>query len=519
MSGGDITEDQEPLVAFLSKPGVLADAAPSRISTHGAHIFLAGRAAYKLKRAIRFDYMDFGTCEKRDAAAAAELTLNRRTAPDLYLGLLPVYADGDGFKLGAMVQTPDPDPAAVANLVVMRRFGDDATFDRLAETGGLDGWMIDRLADRTAAFHEAAKPVFRSAAATQLARISGRTIKAILDGQDIVGERVAVLLNHAMQGAIVHAMSEVDDRGAAGCVKRLHGDLHLGNVALFEGEPLIFDALEFNDAMATVDVLHDLAFLVMDLWARGQAELAARAWSRYLANVDDYSGLGLAPLFVAMRAAVRAKVAIDRARLESGDARARSEAEARRYVDAARRALDPPTARLVAIGGLSGAGKTTLARRLAPDFAPAVGAVHLRSDILRKRRAGVSFDEALPSEAYSPEASVAVYQSMLERAERALKQGAPVILDAVFAKPAEREAARMLAERFNVPFGGLWLDLPLDARQARIRARVDDASDATTAVAARQDGFDVGEIDWLRLAADDDVTDAARAALAVQTSA
>ncbi len=516
MSGGDITEDQEALVAFLGTPGVLADAAPLRISTHGAHIFLAGRAAYKLKRAIRYDYMDFGTRAKRDAAAAAELTLNRRTAPDLYLGLLPVCADGDGFKLGAMVETADPDPKAVANLVVMRRFGDDATFDRLAEIGGLTGWMIDRLADQTAAFHEAAAPVFRSAAATQLARISGRTIKAILDGEDIVGECNAHLLNHAMQAAIVQAMSEVDDRGAAGCVRRLHGDLHLGNVALFEGEPVIFDALEFDDGMATVDVLHDLAFLVMDLWARGRAELAARAWSRYLANIDDYSGLGVAPLFVAMRAAVRAKVAIDRARLLSGDEQAQSEDEARRYVGAARRALDPPSARLIAIGGLSGTGKTTLARRLAPAFAPAVGAVHLRSDILRKRQAGIAFEAALPADAYSPEASTAVYQGLLDRAERALKQGAPVILDAVYAKPAEREAARMLADRLNVPFDGLWLDLLLDARQARIAARADDASDATVEVAARQDEFDVGAVDWVRIAADDGAYDAARAMLGLQ---
>jgi predicted kinase len=294
-------------------------------------------------------------------------------------------------------------------------------------------------------------------------------------------------------------MDIVDERGASGHIKRLHGDLHLANVALIDGAPIIFDALEFNDAMATVDELFDIAFLIMDIWARGLPEHAARVWSRYLAERDDYSGLVLAPLYIAMRAAVRGKVALNAAKLNAGDGQSAKVTEAIHYVTTALAALKHPSPRLVVIGGLSGTGKTTLARALAPALAPAVGGIHLRSDVLRKRRAGIDFESTLSSDAYTPIESAKVYAGLLERAQIALKQGAPVILDAVFAKPAERREAAQLAARLNVPFDGLWLDLGLDMRQSRITGRQSDASDATPEAAAKQEAYDLGAINWHRL--------------------
>lgn len=503
-------------MAFLSEAGVLGDAAPRVVATHGAHVFLTGRLAYKLKRAIRYDYLDFGDRAARNAAALAEVELNRRTAPDLYLGLTPVYQNGEAFRLGVMSVLPELDPDAAEHLVAMRRFPDGAGFDELADAGDLTGADIDRLADEIARFHTAAPIVRRAAAAQRLARLSGRTMKALVDDIDVIGRKPVILLNQAMQAALITRMSEADDRGVAGCIKRLHGDLHLGNVAKIDGAPVIFDCIEFDDDMATVDVLHDLAFLVMDLWARGLPDLAARAWSRYRAATDDYSGQALAPLFIAMRAAVRAKIDLHAAKLATGEEADAHATSARRYVEAALAAFDPPTPRLIAIGGLSGVGKTTLARALAHDLAPATGALHLRSDVLRKRFTGVGFEERAGSDAYSAEMTARVYDGLLKRAEAMLKQGWPVILDAMYARPEEREAAADLARRMHVPFTGVWLDLPTEARQARIADRQADASDATPELAARQADYDLGDIDWRRLDADSDVTAAAKAAIADQ---
>lgn len=513
MDGTAETEDQTALVDYLATPGRLGPGSPRLIQTHGAHVFLSGDRAYKLKRAVRYDFMDLGDQAKRDAAAVAEVRLNRRTAPAMYLGLTPVYSDQGGFRLGVLSTDGGLDPAAIAHLITMRRFPDGAGLDEMAADGRLADSDVDRLADAVARFHDAAPPLKIEGAAAKLSAVSGRTMDAIREGADLIGADVAMQLDAAMTAALARSADLIDARGATGAVRRLHGDLHLGNAAMLNGAPVVFDALEFDDAMATVDVLHDMAFLVMDLWVRASPGQAARGWSRYLAVRDDYEGLALAPLFIAMRAAVRVKVALKTAAFVSGDARAAELDRAKTYAAAAVAALQTPKPRLIAVGGLSGTGKTTIARALAPACAPATGAVHLRSDVLRKFRACVAFEARLPADAYTPSESDAVYAGLLERAETALAGGAPVILDAVFARPAERTAAEALAARLNVPFDGIWLDLPLDVRQARIAARRGDASDATPEVAARQAAYDVGSLDWTSIDAGDAAASSAAAAL------
>ncbi|MGZ0188562.1 MAG: AAA family ATPase, partial [Alphaproteobacteria bacterium] len=380
MPGGVITQDQSRLLAYLKTAGVLGNDAPTEITTSGAHILLTGGFAYKLRRAITYSYMDFGTLEDRNRAAVAELRLNRITAPDLYLGLMPIATDGDTFKLRPIVEAPETGNDIIEHLVVMHRFDEHATLDQLADRNTLDDVVLDQLASRVARFHDQTAPILRAAAAQKLADVSGRTMRDLLAARSTLGEEVTTLLHQGMQVSLIQAMNEVDERGTSGQIKRLHGDLHLANVVLIDGAPVIFDALEFDDAMATIDELHDIAFLIMDIWARGLPEQAARVWSRYLAERDDYSGLALAPLYIAMRAAVRAKVALNAASLNAGDGPSAKVAEAIHYVTTALAALKHPSPRLIVIGGLSGTGKTPPAGALAPALAPAVGAVHLRSD-------------------------------------------------------------------------------------------------------------------------------------------
>lgn len=505
--------DQSAILAYLSAPDNLAPGTPKRILTHGAYVFLAGDRAYKLKRQVRYAYMDFSSQALRDAAALAEIRLNRRTAPDLYLGLAPIFKDAGGVRIGPVCD--DLLDGAAEHLVVMQRFNDTDTLDARADRGAIDGDIVEALAVQIARFHDAAMAAPREGAAKKLAAVSDRTMDDLAAGAAALGAETIAMLQDAMRAAVDQGRSEIDERGKAGLVRRLHGDLHLGNAALIDGAPVIFDALEFDDAMATVDVLHDAAFLGMDLWTRGLKSEASRMWSRYLAEREDFSGLALAPLYFSMRACVRAKTALHRSRLMEDEASRVALAEAQRYAVAALALLERPIPRLIAVGGLSGSGKTAIARKFAPAMSASGGAIHIRSDIIRKLREGVAAEDKLPSGAYTKQASMAVYETMFDQAETCLKQGMPVILDAVFADPAERIAAEAVAKRCALPFIGVWLESDLAVRQARIAQRVGDASDATPAVAERQATYDVGDMHWRRLPGNAEALDVS---LLLQTS-
>jgi predicted kinase len=283
-------------------------------------------------------------------------------------------------------------------------------------------------------------------------------------------------------------------RREAGQVRLCHGDLHLANILAEDGRAVLFDCIEFNERLARIDVLYDLAFLLMDLLHRGQPEGANRVLNGYLDEAArtfgsaPLEGLEALPLFMSVRAAVRCHVS---AYMGEGD-------QALAYLAAAMAHLHPSSASLTAIGGLSGSGKTTFARRLAPTLGRPPGAVVLRSDEIRKRLWGRAPTERLPPRAYDPGTSEAVYGQMLGEARMALNAGQAVVLDAVFLRPRERASAEALARGAGVSFSGYWLDAPAEVMAQRIAARVADASDADQAVLEAQLGRDPGEIDWAR---------------------
>jgi predicted kinase len=279
--------------------------------------------------------------------------------------------------------------------------------------------------------------------------------------------------------------------------------MHLRNIVLVpntpEGKPTPFDAIEFSERIASIDVLYDLSFALMDLVHRGLQPLANRLLNEWLWRIGQIpdatheEALALLPLFLARRASIRAFVDAAAARVKG-----KVDEHARDYQRTAFAVLQPAPPRLVAIGGLSGSGKTTRALELAPGIGRTPGAVVVRSDVERKRLAGIALEERMPAGSYTPEASARVYAACLHRAEQVLRAGHSAILDMVFAKPEERWAAEALAAKTGVPFEGHWLEVPKDVAKARIAARKGDASDATPEIVERQYGYELGEIGWKR---------------------
>ena len=471
-------ENQETVEAFLSYPSTygLSDGV-ERIETHISHLFLIGARVFKLKRAVRLPYLDFSTPEKRLAACEKELRLNRRTAPELYLGVRRITAgergpefDGSGDLLDAVVE--------------MRRFDQEDVFDAMAQRGALTSGHLDELAHEITAFHANAPVDDDADGVDNIASVLRVNAEAFCQSDLFAGTDIS-RLNDAFKAALNAHAARLDARARAGNVRRCHGDLHLRNICLYQGRVRLFDCLEFNDALATVDVLYDLAFLAMDLWHRGLRREASQVVNRYCDASGQEDGYVLLPFFMALRAAVRAHVTATRAGGAAQGAAGLAE-EARAYFDLAERLLMPKAARLVAVGGLSGSGKSTIAAALAPHPGQAPGARVISSDRTRKAMFHAATDQPLPPEAYAAEVSARVYADISRRAERLLADGVTVIADAVHDRTEDRARIENAAAAAGVPFDGFWLRADPEALRARLETRDPGASDADAGVLADQ---------------------------------
>lgn len=482
------SSEQQRVVDWMMRPETHGGAEVEHIETHISHVFLAGERVYKLKKAVAPGFLDYSSTDKRKAAAETELRVNRRTAPNMYLSVQPIVTKGDGFEIGG-------EGEALDWLVVMRRFDQSELFDRMAAEGRLEAAHVAELADALAELHSTAEIRRDHGGAAGMHAHFRFPLDALENAED---SRLPAPMDElanmasALEEAWRRLAPRLEARRRHGRVRHGHGDLHLGNACLFEGRATPFDAIEFSEEIACVDILYDAAFPVMDLLAHDRRDYAGLFLSRYLEATRDYSGLACLGFFLAVRALVRAMA----------NSLAGKREPARRYFALARESLEArPAPRLVAIGGFSGTGKSSLAHRLALDLAPGAVGVHLRSDGIRKRLFGRRPEEPLPKEAYSGAWHHKTYTRLYRDLRRALMAGYPAVADATFTNEYSRSQVRCAAEELGAPFLGLWLEAPPECLRRRVAARGSDASDADLGVLERQLGAETGDIDWARVSA------------------
>jgi uncharacterized protein len=471
-----IPAEQQEVAKFLSG----LSGGPPR-ETHISAVFIGSDAVWKLKKAVRMPFLDFSTLEARAHFLRRELILNQPAAPGIYRDVVAVSRRPDG-----MLELGGSNP--IEWMLHMAPVPQDDFLDVIASAGKMTPELLDNLGDCVAAYHARLAPVAgRDGAGTILDITDGNLRSGLAAGLP----REAVEAWHARMTAAIDAKRDwLTGRSGAGYVRRCHGDLHLGNLCLWEGKPVPFDALESDEALATIDVAYDLAFLLMDLDRRVGRKAANRVMNRYVARTGDVAMFGY-PVFLSQRAMIRAHVLA--AMQQDGHA----------YLVAAQTYLEPPAPIVVAIGGLQGTGKSTLARAMAPALGAAPGALVIRSDEIRKRLHGANPETRLPQEAYTATADAATNRTVVQHAGIAAAAGHAVIVDATFLDMAVREDLAATIRKEGIPFVGVWLHAPLAVLEARIGARRRDASDATVSVLRKATQNDPGAGDWLAVDASD----------------
>ncbi|WP_226419225.1 AAA family ATPase [Dechloromonas denitrificans] len=448
------------------------------IETHISSVVLAGQHAYKLKKPLDLGFLDFTTLAKRQAACAEEVRLNRRTAPDLYLDVVPITGSLAAPHIGGSGE-------AIDYAVRMRRFAQSCLLTEVLADRGLAPELIDRLAHHVAAFHDQAAVArrgdgFGDAAAVHFpVRQNFRQLPELVDDAALLA--LAKRVENWSEARFADLQAVFERRLDQGRVRECHGDLHLGNLILIDGEPQLFDAIEFNPALRWIDVAADIAFLCMDLQKRGCAWLAHRFLNAWLERSGDYDSLLVLPYYIAYRAMVRAKIAAIRLNQLDGAARAAGLAECRDHVALAAAQMQTPRPFLAITCGLSGSGKTSQSQALLE----ARGIIRLRADVERKRLFGLAPEAASHSPPnaglYSAEAGSRTYARLGELARSVVAAGYPVLIDATFLKRAQRAAFAALAGELSLPFVILAFAAPPAVLRQRVRQRIAAGRDASEA--------------------------------------
>lgn len=481
-----------PVIEAMLSPAFYPHPARSihLVQTHASYVVLTGPLAYKVKKPVDFGFLDYSTLEKRRRFITEELRLNRRFAPELYLGQAAVVPRDEGFGL---VEVPEGQavPGAVEYALRMRQFDQAGELDQRLAAGSVSSELVEALARRVAEAHAAAPAHAVAGQARVRTVVEGNFTAAARFAGDLFDAATLERMREATDRFFAERGALFDARAAAGWFRECHGDLHARNIATVDGALVPFDAIEFNDTYRIIDVLADAAFLTMDLAAFGRDDLANRFLNAYLEAAGAWEGADALALYLAYRAFVRAKInALTAADEQVAPA---DRVDCRRWAGQYFALAARYTERLGAVGprltilfGLSGSGKSTRARQIALE----TGALHIRSDAVRKHLAGRPLQGSdaanAPLGLYGDAMTADTYARMLTLAEAGLRAGFPVVLDARYALRRQRDAARALAARLDVSFAVETCTAPRDELVRRLRARRHDISDATEAILDRQ---------------------------------
>lgn len=453
------------------------------IQTHISYVLLTGEFAYKIKKAVSFGFLDFTTLEKRQHFCQEELRLNRRLSPELYLAVIPIVFDGVRYHFAEAADLTD---AVVEYAVQMRQFPQSGLFSHLFQSGELTPELVQQLARAVADFHAIAITndeiqAYGSPDAVRQVEHNNLQISIPFIGRSQTQKQYDETQTFTHQFCQEHAQW-LTQRQLDCKIRECHGDLHLNNVCLYQNKIQIFDCIEFNQDFRNIDVIYDAAFMVMDLTFQGRFDLANLFLNTYLEQAGDYWSAALLPLYLTMRAYIRGNVnalALDDPDIGESEKQSCLE-RSRAYYGLAWRYTQRASGQIILMSGLSGSGKSTVARQIAQQ----INAIHIRSDAVRKRLAGISLqsredDSSMNGGLYTPEMTQLTYGRILELGIFLAQQGWSVILDAKYDRRSLRQAVLEIAKTTQLPIQIVQCTAPPAVLRERLRHRSGDISDAT----------------------------------------
>ncbi|MBD1830974.1 AAA family ATPase [Microcoleus vaginatus GB1-A2] len=480
-----------PLIQQMLQPGFYPHGVTEPvqlIQTHGSFVILTGNYVYKIKKSVNFGFFDYSTLDKRQHFCNQELLMNQRTAPEIYLEVLPILQTGDSFHLGSSLPAINSDEIAVEYVLKMREFPQDSLLLSLLERGLLTERLMADLGREVANFHSTAinnSYIRRFGEVSQIRTTIDKNYR--ISQKYIGGPQTQTQYQETKDytDAFFAKNQELFNlRIAKNKIRECHGDLHLRNLAFWQEKILLFDCIEFNEPFRFVDVMYDVAFTVMDLESRGRRDLGNAFLNTYIEQTGDWEGLQLLPLYLSRQAYVRAKVTslmLDDTAISTAQ-KAQISQTAAHYYKLAWEYTQPHTGKLTLMSGLSGSGKSTAARYLARR----TGAIHIRSDAVRKHLGGIPLNERGGQNLYSDEMTARTYGRLLELGIILADRGWDVILDAKFDRQNLRTDAIDRAQSRGLPLQIIYCTAPIEVLRERLQQRRGDIADATAELLSSQ---------------------------------